>query len=228
VTEHRKDDRTRERFDLAVDRAVREMLDVEPPADLRAKVIARIDERPGSGFPLTAFGFRRFAALVAAAALLVLVVLLARRSEAPAQAPINARTEDQRLPAETHIRTATPGPAVQQPGATSAGASSVGAASAGAASAGAASAGAASAGATSAGTAAAKNTTARITEALASAASNDATQGAPGIDPLKAIDPIEVSPIAQANIAPEPIAVRPLNPIAQVQVAPLTPPDRRD
>jgi len=84
--------------------------------------------------------------------------------------------------------------------------------------------------------ASAKNTAARAPGGLASgpstgaasAASTDTDQGASSIDPLKAITPIEVSPIAQSNITPEPIAVRPLNPIAEVQVAPLTPPDRRD
>jgi hypothetical protein len=42
-------------FDEAIDRAVREMLDVEPPADLRARVIAQL---PASGSRLPAFGFR--------------------------------------------------------------------------------------------------------------------------------------------------------------------------
>jgi hypothetical protein len=78
-------------------------------------------------------------------------------------------------------------------------------------------------------TAAASQQTRRAQASTVAAASvaggADATTG---IEPLKTITPIEVAPIGQASIAPEPIAVRPLNPIAEVQIAPLNPPDRRD
>src|SRR5579859_3838065 len=81
----------------AIDRAVREMLDVEPPANLRARVIARIDDRPAAGFELPASRFRRFGVLrvglvITAAAALVLMVLLVRRAEPPAQRSVVART----------------------------------------------------------------------------------------------------------------------------------------
>jgi hypothetical protein len=83
-------------FDKLIDRAVREMLDVEPPADLRARVIDRIDGQPASSLRLPASGFQRFGVLrfgvlLGAAAALVLMVLLARRSEPPAQQRVVAQ-----------------------------------------------------------------------------------------------------------------------------------------
>lgn len=66
-------------LDKAIDRAVREMLDVEPPAGLRQRVIERL---PSSGSQLPAAGFRLPASgwLVgaAAAAMVVLAVFLTR------------------------------------------------------------------------------------------------------------------------------------------------------
>jgi hypothetical protein len=47
------------------------------------------------------------------------------------------------------------------------------------------------------------------------------------IEPLKTIAAIAVPPIVQERIAPAEISVRPLNAIAELQVSPLTPPDRR-
>src|SRR5579862_4426698 len=91
------------RVDLAIDHAVREMLDVEAPMDLRATVLARIDgragsraRRPAAGFQLPALSLQRFAAVSAVAALVVLVLVLVRRAEPPAQAPVVARAGSQR------------------------------------------------------------------------------------------------------------------------------------
>jgi len=74
-------------LDREIDRAVREMLDVEPPAGLRARVMQRIEERhAASGFSrkvTVASAFRRkilWAGLpVAAAAVILIAVVLARR-----------------------------------------------------------------------------------------------------------------------------------------------------
>ena len=71
------------RFDQAIDRAVREMLDVEPPAGLRGRVFDRIDalstNSEASATDSVASAFRRkfgFIALpVAAAAVIILAVL---------------------------------------------------------------------------------------------------------------------------------------------------------
>ena len=96
-----------DRFDDAIDRAVREMLDVEPPANLRARVMAQLpasgSRLPASGFRLTASGW--VVGSLAAAVLIVLAIFVARRSEPLPQAPIVARAADRHLPPE---RTARP------------------------------------------------------------------------------------------------------------------------
>jgi hypothetical protein len=177
-------------LDVAIDRAVREMLDVEPPADLRARVIAELPASgfrlPASGFRLPAFSFQGFAAVAAAAALLVLVLVVARRSEPPAP-PVIAGAGVQ-PPFERAPRPATETPATPATAALSVAARA-----------------------------------AVVTAAIAEEASP-----AGDIEPLKQITPIEVASIGQSNIAPDPIAVRPLIPITEVQIAPLNPPDRRD
>ena len=70
-------------FDKAIDRAVRQMLDVEPPAGLRARVLRRIStaDQPASGFSRKILWL---GAPVAAAALIVLALLLPQRVEQPA------------------------------------------------------------------------------------------------------------------------------------------------
>jgi hypothetical protein len=55
-----------------------------------------------------------------------------------------------------------------------------------------------------------------------------ADDAASDITPLETIDAIDVAPIGGNPVAPAEIAMRPLTPIAQVQVAPLTPPERRN
>jgi hypothetical protein len=192
-----RDAKYEERFDLAIDHAVREMLDVEPPADLRVKVAARIEAQPASGFRLPAFSFQlpassfqRFAAVAVAAALLVLVLMVARRPEPPAPSVV-ARV-DGHLPMEPATQPAMEEPAAPQPVASSA-----------------------------------KRAAAQL-RAVAYAATTETMQAAPGIDPLKPIAPIEVAPIGEMNIAQDPIVVRPLTPITEMQIAPLNPPDRRD
>jgi hypothetical protein len=61
-------------LDKAIDRAVRDMLDVEPPADLRGRVLDRIEQRPASSFRLPAFGWGFGAVAIAAAALAVIAI----------------------------------------------------------------------------------------------------------------------------------------------------------
>jgi hypothetical protein len=175
-------------LDKAIDRAVREMLDVEPAADLRARVIAQL---PAAGSRVLVFGVRRFAVLAAAAALLVLGVTLARRSEPPAKPPVVAHGGDQQLPPDARPLAPLESPSPSQPVVST-------------------------------------SKKAARPAALASAASMDATVAASAIDPLESITPIEVAPIGQTSIAPDPIAVRPLTPITEMQIAPLNPPDRRD
>lgn len=183
-------------LDKAIDHAVRDMLDVEPPADLRAKVTARIEERSRpSVFDLPFFDFSmvRLGALIAAVALLVLAITLVRRSEPIAQAPSIAHAGDQQLPADAPAREPVDVRAAQQPIVP-----------------------------------APRTRTARAAAPRAYPASTGTTNAGLAIDPLATISPIEVASIAPSSITPEPIGVRPLNPISEVQIAPLNPPDGRD
>jgi hypothetical protein len=189
-------------FDKAIDRAVREMLDVEPPADLRARVMAQLPA-PGSrlsasGFRLPALGSRLPAfgwvlAPLAAAALIVLAIFVARRAEPLPQGPGITRARDYHLGPETPARVRVVEPPAAVPPALV--------------------------------TAPARRPVSGGTIAAASFNGND--DAATAIEPLKRITPIDAAPIAQASIAPAEIAVRPLNTITEVQIAPLTPPDRR-
>jgi hypothetical protein len=70
-------------LDREIDRAVRQMLDVEPPVGLRARVMARIENPGASGFSRKLLWI---AMPVAAAAVILIAVVLARR-EGPAPSP---------------------------------------------------------------------------------------------------------------------------------------------
>jgi|SRR6516165_3107501 len=179
-------------LDKAIDRAVREMLDVEPRADLRARVVARVDERRGS-FQWPGSRFQRLAVLIGAAAVLVLVLVLARRAEPPTPPPaIAAAQVPERPPAGATRQPPIGVPAAPAPLA-----------------------------------ATARNAVSQDPARVAYAASVDTT-GTTAIDPLTAITPIGVAPIGQSSITPDPIGVRPLDRITEMQIAPLSPPDGRD
>src|SRR4051794_9659993 len=118
-------------FDKAIDGAVREMLDLEPRADLRARVIAQLPASgsfvssvaSGSFLNSVASGFsrnrvvfgsflhsvasgfsRNRVVFAAAAAAIVLAVLVLRRPEPLPQARVAAHGPDQHLPAEASPR----------------------------------------------------------------------------------------------------------------------------
>ena len=186
-----------DRFDEAVDRAVRDMLDVEPPADLRARVMARL---PVDGSRHGAVGFRLAASgwvltSFAAAAVILLAVFVARRSEPPA--PGVAHGPD--------IHLATPAVAPPEPGRPDPRRPSV----------------------TRPSGAAASRTAGAPAPATIVAVNAPDEAFSTNIAPLTPLPPIAMSPIGEHSIAPAEIAVRPLNAIADVQIAPLTPPDRR-
>ena len=204
------------RFDDAIDRAVREMLDVEPRADLRARVMARIEE-PSADTPV-ASGFRRkfwlIGAPIAAAAIIILAVMIARRDAAgPALAPTAPPSIAQATPPSAQPRVATPPPTtttttvdagtgrnaqprqvVAERGAPSPRAASV-------------------------------PVNRLAAGATVGAASTDATTV--GVQPLKGVTPISVAVVHPPTIEETEIAIGPLRPIADVQVAPLSPPERR-
>jgi hypothetical protein len=93
------DTRRDARFDEAIDRAVREMLDVEPPPGLRGRVMHRIG-RPTES--VVASAFRRKAVWIAgplaAAAILVLAVLMPSESGRIPVAPPARAASDVHLP----------------------------------------------------------------------------------------------------------------------------------
>ena len=97
------------RLDEAIDRAVREMLDVEPPAGLRARVLDRID---GGGSVASAFRRKMawIAVPVAAAAIVVLAVLAPWREETNTARPFKS-SGDHRLAVES----SPPPPAIVAP-----------------------------------------------------------------------------------------------------------------
>jgi hypothetical protein len=186
-----------DRIDLAIDRAVREMLDVEPREDLRDRVIARLpapnSQLPASGVRLPAFGWTLGS--LAAAAIILLAVFVARHNEpVPAQASVVAAAPERPVAPEglppavpAAPQQAAPRSAVTVPAeAHAAAARTVGA-----------------------------------------AAYRDADSAVAAIEPLSRIAPIAMPPIVHEEIAPAEIAVRPLNAISEVQIAPMTPPDRR-
>ena len=61
---------------------------------------------------------------------------------------------------------------------------------------------------------------------VAAASFTPAEPAAAGIAPLDAIAPIEVAPVAPRALAQADIAMRPLAPITDLVIAPLTPPGR--
>jgi len=90
-----------DKLDRAIDRAVREMLDVEPRADLRARVVRRIEAGAGKGGSRTAPTLSWILVPFAAAALIALAVFVARRSEPVVLSPVVADAPDVNLPAAT-------------------------------------------------------------------------------------------------------------------------------
>ena len=186
------------RFEEAIDRAVREMLDVEPPAGLRGRVLDRIDAvstNPSTNPVVSAFRRNSWwiAGPVAAAALLVLAVLVPWRHAAPPiatpAAPSMASVETPRIVAPA-VSPKTPEPprtaSITRP--------------------------------------APRRIEDRIVVATVAAA-DDPT---PQIAPLTAIAPITVAGTHPEEIAPKQIAISPLTPITELQIAPLSPPDRRN
>jgi hypothetical protein len=79
------------KLDFEIDRAVREMLDVEPPPGLRGRVLDRI-ESPHRGFT-----WIWIAAPIAAAAILILAVILPSTTDTTFTTPVAKGGADRRL-----------------------------------------------------------------------------------------------------------------------------------
>jgi hypothetical protein len=190
------------KFDDAIDRAVREMLDLEPPAGLRGRVLDRIDAL--SPNPV-ASAFRRnnwwLAAPVAAAAAIVLAVLVPWRQATPRVEPSAAPSIAQVTPAPVPTPPTSRSPEPPRTGSHPA-----------------------SPGAPSGARPSPRALDDRIVVATVAADDNSSA----GIDPLAPIDPITVAATRPRDVAPKAIAMSPLAPIAELQIAPLSPPDRRN
>lgn len=203
-----------DRFDRAIDRTVREMLDVEPPAGLRARVMRRIDPEQVASGHQAASGFSRkhpfsrkilwLGAPLAAAAIIVLALLLPRRVEqVQPQATVVTNT-----PAPLPALRPRPTPS---PNLSTANASS--------------SSGLPPAARTVVSAPPRPATEDRMVVAAASLEPSDLTRR---IQPLEAIAPIEVAALADKRVEPAAITIDPLNPIAEVQIAPLFSSTRRN
>ena len=202
------DARTTDGFDRALESALRDMLDVEPPAGLRGRVLRRISGGRASSFGATLpsaggapvpSGFRRKILIVgaplAAAAILILAVLLPRREEprAASNTPTVARVE---IP---NTRVAEPLPT--SPSAPTAAVRSQ---------------------------RTPRRPTARSERPVATYAYAPGAPVDTHIEPLTTITPIEVAPVGQRSLVTDEIAMRPLHPIADLSIAPLSPPERRN
>jgi len=198
-----------ERLDIAIDRAVRAMLDVEPPAGLRGRVLDRIDLSTNS----VASAFRRkdnfkrkiawIAAPLAAAAVIILAVLAPWRLAAPpvvtsappsiakVQPPPVVPPSGSPKTAESPMTSSMPLPYATPP--------------------------------------AERRRSPRVVEDRIVVAAVAADDGAGTvIDPLAPITPIVAAGTHPQAIAPKDIAISPMAPIAQLQMAPLSPPERRN
>ena len=195
-------------FDKAIDRAVRDMLDVEPADGLRRRVIERLPASgsqlpasrfrlPASGFPLPASGW-----VLAPLAAAILILALALPRSTP-QGPRGAETrtaagQTPRPPVTAPPPANDPPASVEMPQPVS-----------------------------EPRTVAARRGPAARRSVTATAFTPD-DNPASDIAPLTAINAIAVAPITERTIAPGEITLRPLTPITEVQVAPLTPPERRN
>jgi hypothetical protein len=189
-------------LDHAIDRAVREMMNVDADPAFRARVLARLDDPAPRRLSWTSL-----AAIAAGAAAVLLTFFLLRTpasresvptvaevhssaapsvSQAPAPAPANPFSAAPRLSERV-----TPRRAVQTPRPST-------------------------------------NVTQSLARgALTATAVADDEPDAP-IDALHQIDPITIAPLDRTPIAPPAIVVAPLTPITELRIAPLSPRIERD
>lgn len=181
-------------LDRAIDRTVREMLDVQQPAGFRSRVMERLERSTGFTDRVPSTFKWKLLFPIAAAAVLILAVLAPWRASAPAvlpSAPQAARVEALPVP------TPKPG-ASQRPPANDTPLQP------------------------SPGTRVAASRTRAIAEDRVEAAAVAPPEDGVAIAPLDEIDPIEVPGVALSAIAPRAVVVTPLAPLAQLQIAPLS------
>ena len=195
-------------LDDAIDRAVREMMNVDADPAFRARVFARLERAPrGGGSWLRTIVL----AGMAAAAVLLAVVLM----RTPAPAPAEKQVASSQPPA---ANAPTPGP-VPVPAATGVPQVAIRDDERGALP------------RRSRRSAPARIETPNVTQSLR-AGSLVATVAEPDASvadvPNESLDPIAVPLLQPSSIAPPPIVIAPLPPIAAIDIAPLSPQRRRD
>jgi hypothetical protein len=195
-------------FDDAVDGAVREMLDVEPPAGLRGRVLDRIQSRRSgpvdSAFLLSpvvsAFTRNVWIAAPLAAAIILLVVLAPWRhavEPAPAAPPLAQAAPRVDIPITTTPRRAPVSPTiatVRVPSATSL----------------------------------ARRAVPQRSEERMVLATVAPADSATELSPLAAIAPITVAGTRPDALTTTEIAIKPMAPTTELQIAPLSPREPRN
>lgn len=188
-------------LDGAIDRAVREMMNVDADGAFRARVLARLDRgRAGWSSP---WRLAIAAAVIAAVVIVVTVPRVSREREGASPAALTA-TRRSELPPRPDRRAAAAAPAsaAAEPRASRA----------------------------TRRPPARPNVTQELPAGMLSAAVADepADSTIPAIPALDSIDPIAIEPLRSPPIETEPIVVAPLSPMAAVQIAPLSPQIERD
>jgi hypothetical protein len=187
------------RIDEAIDRAVREMMSADPPAEMRARVLARLEGRGGpGGWPIV-----RLAAAAGMIAAAVLIVVLGwrvsdqpepdlARSTAASEPTVAAPPPAPPAPPDSSL---PPAPAERRPAATVPTATERTPVRAGRPD--------------------------RLNQEIAAASVAVGVETGPSA--IDAIPDIDVGRIATAPIEMPPVSVSPLSPLRQLQIEPLEP-----
>lgn len=185
-------------MDAAIDRAVREIMDVDPDAAFRARVLARLERGP-AGWSAWASGRMAMAGIGVA---LVLIAGVLLRTPAPHVAPGPQPIASTDVAAPRAAASVTPEPSSR------ATASAVPPAP-------------------PRRHEVRANVTQQLTRGLLTA-TVASEEPAERIDAVPGIDPLTVEPIAAPSIAATPLTIAPIASITAVQIAPLSPQLQRD
>jgi hypothetical protein len=189
---------TDERLDQAIDRAARELMNVDADAQFRARVLARVEREAPRRSP-----WLRGLWVATASAAVVLAVVLLRLpvADVPQSEPIQptrpvASTTNAATPADKAISSQDAGRTLATP---------------------------VTRGPRTARAAVPRPTSIRPLVAAVA----EASQGVE-IGPLEQIEPINMAPLGPQSIAPTEIVIAPLTPIVAVEVAPFSPQIQQD